>query len=194
MLSGLRILLICGILAGGGLTTRDAWAHPHPAHAEAQQLDYAAPPDFTGAFGMQVVMRWVHVLTAIVVVGGVIFMRLVLAPVSRAQLDPAAGQQLREAIMGRWRKVVHAGILLFLVSGLYNYFFVTRYAHEAPVYHMLFGIKFLLALVVFALALMLTSSKGYAARVQANAAAWTGVLITLAVLTVMLGGYMKALH
>jgi len=172
-----------------------AAAHPHGHdHADASQEAHVAAPAFPGAFGVQVVMRWVHVITAVVVVGGVIFMRLMLAPVAGASLDPAAQDQLRAGIMARWRKVVHVGILLFLISGFYNYFFVTRFAHEAPAYHMLFGIKFLLALVVFALALMLSSSKGYAARIQANATAWTGVLIVLALITIMLGGYMKALH
>lgn len=151
-------------------------------------------PQFPGSFAVQLLMRWTHVLTAVVVVGGTAFMRLVLVPAASSTLDDPTHSELRRAILGKWRKVVHAGIVLFLISGLYNYLMVTRFNHQDSAYHMFFGIKFLLGLAVFVLAILLTSSKGYAERFRANNGFWTGILLVLAFIVIMMGGYMKALH
>ena len=72
-------------------------------------------------FAIDVVSRIVHVLTAITLVGGSIFTLLVLMP-SAKQLSTEAHDQLAAAVNGRWKKLVHFGVLLFLISGFYNYF------------------------------------------------------------------------
>ena len=138
------------------------------------------------------IMRWLHVLAAIVAVGGAIFMRWVLIPSAKSTLDDATHQNLRAEVIGRWKRFVHTAILLFLVSGFYNYLEVTRHAHDGQaIYHMLFGIKFLLALAVFALAIGLTSSKGWAAGMRARSPFFLSILIALSVAVVFIAGYMK---
>ena len=70
---------------------------------------------------IDVLSRILHVLTAITLVGGSIFTLLVLMPSFRAQGDsPHLG--LAVAIIDRWKKFVHGGITLFLITGFYNYF------------------------------------------------------------------------
>jgi uncharacterized membrane protein len=140
------------------------------------------------------VMRWAHILAAITAVGGILFMRFVLAPSAAAVLDDATHQKLRAAILKRWQHVVHTCILLFLVSGLYNYLTVTQFLHpDQPIYHMLFGIKFILAIVVFALALGLTSTRGWAEPFRKNTKLWTSVLAGVAVVVVAISGILRAL-
>lgn len=140
------------------------------------------------------VMRWAHILAAVAAVGGVLFIRLVLMPSANAVLDEEAHQKLRAAIMKRWQHVVHTCILLFLVSGLYNYLMVTRLLHEdQPAYHMIFGIKFLLAIVIFALALGLTSTRGWAKPFRDQAKLWTSLLAILAVTVIALSGVLRNL-
>ena len=59
---------------------------------------------------------------------------------------------------------------------------VTRHLHTSDsLYHMLFGIKFLLSLAVFALASMLTSGRAWSARIRASADQWSLVLLGLAI-------------
>lgn len=141
---------------------------------------------------LPLLMRWAHILSAVILVGGAFFMRFVLAPVANATLDPTIHETLRDNIRARWKKFVFVFIALFLVSGFYNYLMVTRFEHDGePVYHMLFGIKFLLALVVFALASFLTGRTSIAKKMQANNGFWMGMLVLLAILTVAIGGYMK---
>ncbi len=139
-------------------------------------------------------MRWAHILSAIVAVGGSFFMRVVLMPGANAVLSDAEHAKLRPALVKRWQKVIHVCILLFLISGFYNYFVVTSPMHQGqPLYHMLFGVKFLLAMLVFFLAIVLTSLKPWAARVRANAKLWLSLLVALAITVVLISGLLKNL-
>lgn len=139
---------------------------------------------------LAVLMRWLHIGASIAAVGGSAFLWLVFLPAAKRTLTPETFAELRAAMHRRWAMVVHCSILLFLVSGFYNYLFVTRFGKEGA-YHMLFGIKFLLALVVFALAIGITSRMSWAEGMRANPRLWTGVLLVFASAVVLVGGYMK---
>jgi uncharacterized membrane protein len=140
---------------------------------------------------LPLLMRWAHVISAVVAVGGSFFIWLVLLPVAGRVLAAEQAGELRAALTKRWAKFVHTCILLFLVSGFYNYLVVTGPRHEGNgQYHMLFGIKFLLALVVFVLAVILTSSKPWSAKFKQNPIFLT-LLVVTSLIVVMLGGYMK---
>ena len=99
---------------------------------------------------VDVVSRWAHVGTAILLVGGTAFFRLAVIP--------ALGENSNELvtkIRDNWRKFVHIGILLFLVSGFYNYFRAIPLHKGDDLYHGLVGTKMLLAFYVFFLASVL---------------------------------------
>ena len=102
---------------------------------------------------IEVISRWVHVGAAIVLLGGSTFIRFVLMP-SAEKLPEAEHNQLRQGVMGRWKWFVMLGIGLLLATGLYNY--VERMRQVPRHYHMLMGIKILLALGVFFLGSALT--------------------------------------
>ncbi len=139
-------------------------------------------------------MRWMHILSAITAVGGVVFLRFVLIPAAERVLDESTHAKLRDAVIGRWQKLVHLCILLFLISGFYNYLVITRHDHAGQaLYHALFGIKFLLALAVFGLAVALTSLKPWSQALRAKAKTWLLVLVVLALGIVLISGTMKLL-
>ena len=143
---------------------------------------------------LPLIMRWIHILSAIVALGGSIFARFVLMPSAQQVLDDKAHAELRAAVTKRWMKFVHTCILLFLVSGFYNFIAIQAPDHKGQsIYHMLFGIKFLLALAVFALAVALTSLKPWSEKLRANARFWLGLLIALAIVVVGISGYMRAI-
>lgn len=142
---------------------------------------------------LPLLMRWIHVVTAVVLVGGLIFYRFVFVPVANTVLTPDEREKLQVPLMRRWKLFVHPPIILFLGSGFYNYLFVTRFNHEGQgLYHMLFGAKFLLALVVFGLGIVMTSTMAWSEKLRRNQGLW-GVLIVLALAVVLLGGYMKVM-
>lgn len=138
---------------------------------------------------LQVISRWVHVGTAIVLLGGSVFQKFVLMPSLRALPDEER-QKLRDGILLRWKKYVMWGIVLLLVTGFYNYY-VRMGQKVLPTYHMLMGIKILLAFGVFFLASALTGRSAGLAKIRQNAGLWLGVLIALAAAVVAIAGYLK---
>ena len=140
---------------------------------------------------LDIVSRVVHVATAIVVLGGSIFMRFVLMPAA-TQLPEEEQQALRGRIMGTWKVVVMIGIVLFLASGFYNYLVVSLPEHRGDtLYNALMGIKILLAFSIFFLASALTGRATAFERIRKNAKLWLGITILLGVLVVVIAGYLK---
>jgi uncharacterized membrane protein len=135
--------------------------------------------------------RWAHVGTTIVVVGGSVFMRFVLGP-SAASLPDAEHNTLRASVTGRWKRFVHAGILLLLLSGFYNYLAVTRPKHEGDsLYGMLMGIKILLAFVVFFLGSALVGKSAGLQKIRDKRNTWLLVVVLLSAIIVGIAGFLK---
>jgi uncharacterized membrane protein len=138
-----------------------------------------------------VASRWVHIGTAIVLVGGLVFLRFVLSPAA-AQLPDESHAKLKELVMSTWKKFIHGGIALFLLSGLYNYLVVQAPLHKGDkLYHALMGTKILLALVVFFLSSALVGRSKAFAGMRANPRLWQGVIIGLAALIIGISGFVK---
>ncbi len=144
---------------------------------------------------VSLIARWIHVLSFIVAVGGAIFMRLVLTPAAKESLSDEAQQSLRTAVTRRWRTFVHAAVGLLLLSGGYNFYVAHFVDHVTPMpYHAIFGVKLILALAVFVLAIGLSSDKAWSAALRTDRPKWLGVLVALGVLVVMLSGLLKQTH
>jgi len=140
---------------------------------------------------LNVLSRWIHVGTAIVVLGGSVFMRFVLMPAATG-LPDAEHDALRQRVMGRWKKFVMAGIALFLISGFYNYLVVSIPAHKGDkLYHPLIGTKILLAFAVFFLASALTGRSAAFEGIRRNNRKWLLVTIVLAAIVVAISGVLK---
>ena len=96
---------------------------------------------------LDVLSQWLHLAFAAVAVGGVIYARMVALP-ALGQAAEAARRTALEGLVARMRPLWFSAIGVLLVSGLYN---LARSAPgKPPVYHMLVGVKILLALHVFA--------------------------------------------
>ena len=99
-------------------------------------------------FWIDVVSRVVHIACAITLVGGSVFTLLVLLP-SVKLLDENAHQSLLASITGRWKRFVHLGVLLFMVSGFYNYIQAIPKHRGDGLYHALLGTKMIMAFGIF---------------------------------------------
>ena len=136
---------------------------------------------------LPLISRWAHVGTAILLVGGTAFFRLAVIPALGEN-----SQELVARIRDNWRKFVHAGVLIFLVSGFYNYIQAAKGPHKGDsLYHMLVGTKMLLALFVFFLASALVGSKPGTQKFRDNAKKWTGVMLLVATIIVGISGFVK---
>lgn len=134
--------------------------------------------------------RFIHIATAITLVGGSVFTLLVLMP-SAKQLADDAHDQLAAAVVSRWKRIVHPGILLFLVSGIYNYVRAIPKHQGDGLYHALVGTKMLLALVVFFLAAALVGKSAKLQPIRDQRAKWLKVLVVLATVIVAISGFVK---
>ena len=148
-------------------------------------------------------LRWAHVLAAIVAMGGLVFARFALLP-AVAELDESSRDRIHDAIRRRWLPWVIGAITVLLASGLANFLiFNARVKQEGwaggewmrqTSYHALFGAKFLLALVVFYFASGLVGRGQGTQWIRNDRAKWLSVTLGLALAVVMLSGWMRQLH
>src|SRR6204780_4147663 len=99
---------------------------------------------------LNVTMRWLHITSVVMLIGGVLFARLVIVPAMRA-LPEAEQDTLGEAMAARFRSLLYLATLLLIGTGTYNLFMNLG---RGPVYQALLGIKMLLALHVFAVGIL----------------------------------------
>jgi uncharacterized membrane protein len=141
-------------------------------------------------FWIDYLSRLVHISTAIAIFGGSVFTLLILLPSARA-LSEEAHATLAQAVNSRWKRFVHLGILLFLVSGFYNYFQAMPLHRGDGLYHALVGTKILLAFGVFFIASALVGRSAAFASMRAQRGRWLSVLVVLSIAIVMMSSYVK---
>lgn len=141
---------------------------------------------------LALLMRWTHIATAIIAIGGAFFMRFVLIPTAERHLSNEEHDRLKASLIVRWSRFVHSCIALFLISGFYN-FFLRLGAGKEGAYHILFGIKFLLSFGVMFLAFILSSQRSWAASFRAQSSKWLTILLSMAAVIVLLAGVMKTM-
>ena len=142
---------------------------------------------------LNLVFRWMHILAAIIAVGGTVFVRFVLLPAAGV-VPNVERDALMAAVRSRWSKIIAGAILFLLVSGLYNIYFIeahTTAPREYWWYRPLFVAKFLAAMVIFTIASLLTGKTSAAERLRANSRFWLNVNVTLAVIVVLISGFMR---
>jgi uncharacterized transporter YbjL len=140
---------------------------------------------------LNLIMRWLHIFSAITAVGATIFLRLVLIP-SLTGLPDEARALLLKNMSGRLRTVIHSAIGGIIISGLYNTHVLWK-TSIAP-YALVYVVKVSLALIIFIVAILLTSSRPKWAAFQANRKKWLAVNVILAVIIVALSSYLRVLH
>ncbi|MEO1495702.1 MAG: hypothetical protein AAFV43_00980 [Planctomycetota bacterium] len=151
----------------------------------------AAEPRFDGAYFLALLSRVAHTTCAATMLGGLVYLRFVLAPAA-AEADDAAAV----AYAGRrktWASCVAVCTGLLLVSGVYNLLLYTStYPGVPKLYHSLFGVKFLLALGVMAIAALLAGKTKLAGKMQASMKRWSGIGIKLALAVFVISAMLRS--
>ena len=142
---------------------------------------------------LAIVLRFLHIAPAVVAGGATIFARIALLP-ALAALPEAERVRVKDAIDGRWRVVVMGCITLLLVSGIANFVIYQAPVHKGqPLYHALFGVKFLAAMIVFFLASALSGRSASLARIRAHSRIWVGVAATLVIAIVLISAVLRSI-
>ena len=120
-------------------------------------------------------MRWIHISSAVTLIGGIVYARFVMIP-AEASLSPDARTAMDDSAAAHFRPVVFAAMAGLVLSGLYNY--LSKPGHSAW-YHALFGVKILLVLHVFSVAILAAAPKNPRRARQLFGAAVSGLTIVL---------------
>jgi len=168
----------------------ESLAHDLATWASASLLAEGGPTIDT-QYIVQIVSRVVHVLSAIILVGGLFYIRTVLAP---GGADKCFGE--RRGVWARW---VGICTVLLLGSGVYNLIAIIRQTRAdgsqlQPMYHMLFGVKFLLALLVMFVAALLAGKTEAAQRFRSQIGRWSNIGWLAAIAIVVIAAVLKTLH
>lgn len=138
---------------------------------------------------MTALVQWVHLVAAVVGVGGMAFMLAILLPSVRVLSDEQR-PLLMKTIMGRFRWASWGAILLLLTSGLYN---LRLRAWEAPwgPYWMMMTLKIVLAFGVFAIALLLTLPIPSFERFRVRREKWLSIALGVAMVVILISAYLR---
>ena len=142
---------------------------------------------------LALVLRWMHIVPAIVAGGATAFARIALLP-ALATLPDAERLRLKETIDRRWRVVVMACIALLLVSGIANFVLYQAPVHKGQsLYHVLFGVKFVAAMIVFFLASALSGRSAALAPIRASSRFYAGIAAMLVLAIVLISGVLRSI-
>jgi len=135
---------------------------------------------------LDVIMRWLHLIGAIVAVGGSVFALFVLLP-SISGLSEEIRSEVYESVRSRFSKLFMFAITALLISGFYNYLGNEMSRHEGQsAYHILMGIKIMLAMGVFFLGSVLLGRSAAFEGIRRKRKRWMVRNILLALLIVAL--------
>jgi len=133
---------------------------------------------------INVLMRWLHISSVVVSIGGILYARLIVAP-SIASLPAEQQETLGVAMAARYRGLLYLTMLFLLASGTYNIFMNLG---RGPLYHALLGIKLLLVLHVFAVGFLIVKPRN-----PKRARMMTGIVIS-GVIIIAISAVLRQLH
>ena len=137
---------------------------------------------------LSVLAQWVHIASAIAVVGGYAFLLIALLPSLRI-LDLERRELLLKVVFERFRWVVWGVILVLFASGIYN----TRTAWEAPwgTYWKLLTVKIVLAFLFFAISVCVTLPLDLCNRFRARRELWFSIALGVAGAILLISTYLR---
>jgi hypothetical protein len=160
---------------------------PHSLLLLAQQPHL---PTTDSMYWIMLVSRILHILGAIILAGGLFYIRYVVSPVS-----PPAGAEPDQFFGGRrgtWAKWIGIATALLIFTGFWNYVQFSRTYELAKFYHMILGIKILVAFAVFALAALLAGRTNAAESIRQKWGLWINTCLLLALLAVVVGSVLRS--
>jgi uncharacterized membrane protein len=140
-------------------------------------------------------MRWLHVASAVVGLGGTVTMRFVVLPALERLPN---GAEIGGAVRPAFKRLIHASLGLLLLTGLYNYLVVAmpklQHLKEqgTPLsgYNGAMGMKILLFAAMFGIAILLLKP---VPSFHENRRTWLSVNVVLGLLAVLIGAYLRRL-
>ena len=153
-------------------------------------------PRMDSMYWLMLASRILHILGAIILLGGLFYLRTVITSVAlplreeQGEGSSAADYQFggRRAVWAMWTGIAS---LFLLVTGLWNFFQFIKTYDLSPSYHMLVGLKILTGLALFVVAAILAGRSAAAEKLRQNMRLWLNVCIVLGIITVAFGSVLR---
>jgi len=149
-------------------------------------------PHTDGMYWLMLTSRILHILAAIILVGGLFYLRAVVSP-AVAVAGATSTDQLFGGRRGAWAMWVGIASLLLLVTGLWNYMQIIQTNEKmASSYHMIAGMKMLAGIALFFLAAILSGRSAAAESLRGKMRLWINICLILGLITVVLGSVLRS--
>lgn len=136
---------------------------------------------------LDVFFRWIHVMSAILAIGGAFFLR-VLLPTGLRLVDEPRREEVLLKCRRAFKMTVHPAILGLLVSGVYNTIGNwDKYKLNRPLMHGFWGTHLILGLAVIVISLWLLAGK----TLRPSHRGWMKLNLVLMFITVLLASSLK---
>jgi uncharacterized membrane protein len=155
--------------------------------------EHATMPNMNGTYWLLLLSRVCHVVGAIILVGGLFYIRYVLSP-ANAPAGTAPVDQLFGGRRATWAKWVGIATALLLITGIANYISIKRTAPLPKSYDMIIGMKMLAAIVLFLLAALLAGRTSAADALRQKWRMWLGICLVVSLITIVLGSMLRTMH
>ena len=130
-------------------------------------------------------MRYIHIVSAILAVGGMSFILICLTPAVRL-LDDTFRASLDQMVHHRFLRLLWASIAGLTVSGAYNWYMLAdQYKAMGPIGNALIGTKVLIAVIMFAV----VAARSFGLMTNKRAALM--INIHLAAIVILLGSVLR---
>ncbi|MEX0776744.1 MAG: hypothetical protein WD042_13660 [Phycisphaeraceae bacterium] len=135
-----------------------------------------------------VLMRFMHVISAVLVVGGLACIVYCVRP-SLRMLDESFRDAVYQLIVARFEKVVYLGIAGLIISGIFGWLRnAPMYKAIGPAGNALIGTKVLLAAIIFTIVFCRAAGLIKPARI------WQVLCLHLALVVIVLGGVLYVMR
>jgi uncharacterized membrane protein len=147
-------------------------------------------PELNLMYWVMLLSRILHILGAIILVGGIFYLRTIVTPsitTPNANVDEQFGG--RRAAWAMW---VGISTLLLLVTGLWNYMQIIKTNERmASSYHMIAGLKMLAGIALFLLAALVAGRSPVAEMMRQRMRFWLNVCLLVGIVTIVLGSVLR---
>ncbi len=137
-------------------------------------------------------MRVLHILSSIILLGGIFYLLLVVAPRIVASGGRADADTWFAGNRAAWAKWVGIATAVLFVTGLFNFVTNVTTYKLVPSYHMFGTLKILLALVVFFFAAILAGKTALAESFREKMKFWLTVTMLVGLVIVIIGSVMRS--
>jgi len=140
---------------------------------------------------LDLALRLLHIVPALFLGGGILFMWSALIPALGSVSDEARAS-VSDAVRGKWAKIVMACSGILVITGLINAVRnILAFEYTAAPYHLFVTVKLVLAIAIMFISARLSGRSESAAKFREKISFWMSVNTALLLVLVLIASTMK---